>query len=132
MFAKNGHYVPHDFDTRRPGQTREKSVTTLREIMWDAGYSCELVERTSDKLSTIQVARQKLAECDFDEAECGAGIPHMENYSRDWDEKLATWKPFPRHDIHSHCADGWFTFSDGFYKYVENNETTPQRKKAPY
>lgn len=127
-WANDGHYAPHDFRTRRPAA----KVTTLEEIAFDLGYRFDIVDRTQDKLSTIQVARQKIADCDFDETACDVGITHMENYARDWDEKLATWKPYPRHDEHSHCADGFFTFTDGFINTVSSNTHSHKRKEAPY
>lgn len=62
----------------------------------------------------IHGVRMKLPGCVFDEAACSAGILHLENYSRDWDEKLAVWRSHPRHDEHSHGADAFMTFTDGY------------------
>jgi hypothetical protein len=106
------HYGPHDWDHRRPGSRGE--ITSLREIFRSLGYEFKVVDRCVQKRDSIQNVRSKLPSCEFDEAECEAGILHMENYSRDWDEKFGVWKSTPRHDDHSHCADGFMTFADGY------------------
>ena len=106
------HYAPHDFDTRRPGSYGE--IITLKSVFASLGYEMTIVERCEDKKTSIQVARTKFPQCEFDEGECDAGIVHLENYSREWDEKYSVWKSHPRHDEHSDAADGFMTFSDGY------------------
>lgn len=118
--AKHGatygvHYGPHDFESRRPGTHGE--ITTLQKIFGGLGISFQIVSRSLDKGASIQLARTRLANCEFD-AVCEKGIERLENYSREWDERLAVWKSQPRHDEHSHGADGFLTFTDG-YEYRE-------------
>ncbi len=119
------HMAPHDFDTRRPGSQGE--ITTLKTIFGGLGYQMEIVERSPDKIVSIQNARTRLPECEFDQAETEAGVAHLESYSRDWDEKYAVWKSHPRHDEHSHTADGFMTFSDG---YKGEPAKTPMNTRA--
>ena len=105
-----GHYAPHDVEHRRMGRQAKSIKTISSEIGWDF----EVVERTPDKLNAIHAVRTLLPQCEFDEVECHAGLLHLENYSRDWDDKYSVWKKHPRHDEHSHCADAFMTFADGF------------------
>jgi len=111
------HITPHDFDTRRPGSNGE--ITTLKKIFAGLGYSMEVVERCDDKNTSIQNARTTLPQCEFHEAETETGIMHLENYSRDWDEKYGVWKSHPRHDEHSHPADAFMTWADGYTPHTE-------------
>lgn len=106
------HYAPHDFDTRRPGSHGE--IITLKSIFQGLGYDMEIVERCVEKKASIQNARTKFPSCEFDEPETGAGLLHLENYCREWDDKHAVWKSQPRHDEHSHPADAFMTFADGY------------------
>lgn len=123
------HLAPHDFDTRRPGSHGE--IVTLKSIFAGLGYDMEVVSRCDDKLTSIQNARTKLPSCEFDETECATGILHLESYSRDWDEKFSVWSSRPRHDEHSHPADAFMTFADGYAPDSASTDTaTFKRRKV--
>lgn len=107
------HYAPHDVDHRRQTATSGKAET-IKTMAAGLGYTFTTVERNPDKINSIQSIRLKLPSCCFDEAGAAKGILHLENYSRDWDEKLGVWRNYPRHDEHSHGADGFMVFSDGY------------------
>lgn len=104
------HFAPHDVEHRKQGQYAD----SIKTIALKLGFKFEPVDRTLDKLNSIQNVRTKLPECEFDEAACDEGILHLESYSREWDEKHSVWKSRPRHDEHSHGADAFMTFADGY------------------
>lgn len=108
------HFAPHDVDAQRHGQ--DGRVTSIKEIARGLGFEFETVKRTTDKLNSIQAVRAKLPQCEFDDSDDGVakGLLHLENYTRDWDDNLGVWKSKPRHDEHSHAADAFMTFADGF------------------
>lgn len=109
------HFGPHDIEHRK--QIRDKSsgqLITIQSVASDLGYEFEVVVRNPDKLNSIQAARTVLPMCEFDITETDEGVKHLEGYSREWDEKFVTWKRYPRHDEHSHGADGFMTFADGW------------------
>ncbi len=112
------HHGPHDIEHRKQGIRAE----SIRELARQLGYEFNVVERTMDKLNSIQNVRTKLPECEFDEAECEEGIGHLESYCREWDEKYGVWKPHPRHDEHSHGADAFMTFADGYMSPIANDD----------
>lgn len=107
------HLAPHDVDHRRQTATSGQAET-IKTMAAGLGYTFETVERNPDKINSIQSIRTKLPGCVFDESGCSKGIIHLENYSRDWDEKLAVWRNHPRHDEHSHGTDAFMVFSDGY------------------
>lgn len=53
----------------------------------------------------INIVRQMFPQFYFDESKCAKGIGHIEAYSREFDEEMMVFKPQPKHDEHSHCAD---------------------------
>lgn len=110
------HFGPHDIEHKKQGITAQ----SIRQISAELGYKFQVVQRTPDKLNSIQNVRSVLPQCEFDEAACAEGIEHMEAYSREWDDKYAVWKPRPRHDEHSHCADAFMTFADGYHPPATN------------
>ena len=106
------HYAPHDAQHRRYGS--DGNITTFTKICRGLGWEFIEVPRTANLQNSIQVARNMLPNCDFDEKGCEVGIVHMENYSKDWDERMGTWRSDERHDEHSHAAHAFMTFTDGF------------------
>jgi hypothetical protein len=119
------HYAPHDAQHARYGS--DGKVTTFTKICKDLGWEFEPVPRTMNLLNSIQVARNQIPNCEFDEEGCrgiqpddkGNGIIHLESYSKDWDDRLGVWKSDERHDEHSHAAHAFMTFSDGFKDKTE-------------
>lgn len=107
------HYAPHDVDHRRQTTTAGQAET-IKTMAASLGWKFTTVERNPVKTNSIQSIRTKLPSCCFDEAGAAAGIVHLENYARDWDDKLGVWRNYPRHDEHSHGADGFMTFADGY------------------
>ena len=120
------HYGPHDIDHRRQTATSGKAET-IKTMAAGLGFVFTTVERNPDKINSIQGVRMKLPSCCFDEAACSAGIVHLENYSRDWDEKLGVWRSHPRHDEHSHGADAFMTFTDGYQPEESASFSMPKR-----
>ena len=120
------HFAPHDITQRQNSSTG--GVTTRLEIARNLGFTFRKVERSPDKRNSIQAVRTKLPECEFDEQGCSVGITHLEAYSRDWDDNLGVWKSHERHDEHSHGADAFMTFSDGYVPAQKN--TYKQREVA--
>ena len=55
----------------------------------------------------IEEARQMLDHCVFDEEKCSEGIAHLEQYRKEWNEKLGCYRDKPLHDSHSHAADAF-------------------------
>ena len=54
-----------------------------------------------------------LPKCYFDEEKCSDGIKALQNYHRQWDDKLQEFKNQPVHDWSSHPADAFRYFAVG-------------------
>jgi hypothetical protein len=106
------HYAPHDAQHARYGE--DGNVTTFTKICKKLGWNFEPVPRTLNLLNSIQVARNQIPNCEFDETGSGVGLLHLETYSKEWDDRLGVWKNDERHDEHSHAAHAFMTFTDGY------------------
>jgi len=104
------HYGPHDVDDQRQGL----QVTSIKKLAAEVGFIFKKVKKNPSKQAAIEGVRRVLPACDFDEGGCAKGIAHLEAYSRTWDPNNSVWLNEPRHDEHSHGADGFMTFSDGY------------------
>lgn len=122
------HYGPHDAEHARYGN--DGNITTFTKICANLGWTFIQVPRTQNLLNSIQVARNQLPNCDFDEIGCGIGVEHLEAYSKDWDDKFGVWKSTERHDEHSHAAHAFMTFTDGFKE--ETKWVDPWKSKKAY
>lgn len=115
------HYGPHDLSVKELGTgiSRKESAQKL-------GINFEVVARVPDKLSGIEASRSQLMSCWFDETNCAIGIRHLDNYRKEWDDKLGVFRNAPRHDAASHGADGFQTFATGY------NPQKPEWGKLEY
>jgi len=87
------HYLPHDVEARSlsTGKSRKETLTGLgvRPI--------EVVRRADDIADAIQAVRNVLPKCWLDEAACAEGLKALDQYRREWDERLGAFKSRPRH-----------------------------------
>jgi len=110
-------YLPHD-GTHKAINAKESTA----DILYNNGYQVRIVQRTPDKTESIAHARQVLPKCVFDAERCHEGIIGLDNYRKEWDEKLGTWRKQPLHDAASHPADAFMQFADGYFHEAEKEE----------
>ena len=60
----------------------------------------------------IEATRKILHRCWFDEDECDRGISCLENYRKQWNEKMQVYSNAPLHDEYSHGADAFRTLAN--------------------
>lgn len=121
------HYLPHDADTKIAGRVMSTTKQELHEL---GVRPIKVVPRTGDLWGDLKgKCRATLPRCFFDEKKCAIGIKHLDNYRREWDEKMGTWKDRPRHDDASHGADAWRTFAIGYQGRSQEfiDHTQPQQ-----
>jgi len=101
------HYLPHDGDVKTlwiPGGTME--------VMANLKFMPEIVQRSRNKIETINTARRKFQKCAFDRNACKTGLEQLKRYRKDWNERFGVWRNEPRHDTSSHYADALMTFTE--------------------
>lgn len=93
------HYFPHDGDHRSLG----KVAKTKKEWAEEAGIRpIDIVPRIATEAAGIEASRAILPSIWMDEERCARLIECLDNYRKEWDEKLGTWKSTARHDEFSH------------------------------
>lgn len=116
------HYFPHDGDHN---QHTPEGLMTQKQIAEDIGiFPVKVVKRTQRLQTDIQICRNTLPLCVFDETNAAEGIACLDNYRKTWDDTLGKWRDEPRHDENSHGADSWRTFAMALYNgtYQQNND----------
>jgi hypothetical protein len=109
VFGK--HYMPHDAANRRMNIGDTKSI---EQHAVDLGLMPIAIINTNDLLAGIMETRNKLLTSWFDEEGCRRGIRRLENYRKEWNDRLATYHSRPRHDDNSHGADAMRIFAQGY------------------
>ena len=104
------YYGPHDMNNREfasKGKTRKELAKEGVEY-GNKTYSAtfEIVPKLGVD-DGIQLARELLPRCVFDEQQCEQGIIALESYRKEWNDKLGCWRDSPLHDWASHGADAF-------------------------
>jgi len=116
------HWMPHDADhhmltvvaTTRKQQAEAAGITPI-----------EVLPRIDDELSGIDASRSFMPQVFIDIERCDRLIACLDNYRKEWDEKLSTWKSRPRHDEFSH---GYKSFESAAIRPVSGGKR-PERPK---
>lgn len=122
------HFLPHDANQVRQGlKDNRSSLEMLQELL--PGHKFVVVPRVQDIRVGIELTRRKLHEAVFEEVECGELVAALENYRKEWDEKMQTFKEKPLHDWASNYADAFRQWAQG---YDMLNSVAPSSEPAPY
>ncbi len=100
------HYVPHDGDRRSiwlPDGTLD--------VMAKLNFRPKVVSRANSEIQQINQARPIFHRCQFDEAGCSVGLKRLKSFRKEWDDLRGVWKDKSRHDINSHGAKAFLTFT---------------------
>lgn len=95
------HFAPHDIAARdlSSGVSREQTMANL-------GYRMNKGARLGVE-DRIEATRQFLKNCWFDAENCKHGIRALQNYRREFNDKLDQFKATPVHDWASHSSDAF-------------------------
>lgn len=108
------HWAPHDIEARELGLGKSR-----RETARSMGINFNVVRLSAYKrqggplfvTEGIEAVRKILHRCWFDEGRCAMGIKRLEQYRREWDNKMNCFRSSPLHDENSHGADGFRTLA---------------------
>jgi hypothetical protein len=104
------HYGPHDLEARMMGLLAE----TRKQKAEEAGIKpWTVVPRIPDDMAGIDASRAFLAGVWIDEERCARLIECLDNYRKEWDDKLGVFKDHPRHDEFSHGYKSFETYAVG-------------------
>jgi len=104
------HYLPHDVAVHslETGRTREDALKKLGLTPLIKNH------RIAQESDGWQAVREVLHKCWFDEEKCGQLIKCLDNYKKEFDEKLARYKSTPLHNWASHGAKAFEQLAIGY------------------
>ena len=104
------HYLPHDVEV-----TELTTNKSRKETLEGMGVRpLVTVKRISDINEGIEMTRQKIPMCWFDEKRCKEGIRALFKYHKQWDDKRQVFRSYPLHDWASNPADAFRQFAQGY------------------
>jgi phage terminase large subunit len=101
-YGDGRHYVPHD----AANKLLASGGRSIVQLAWEQGVKMTVVGATSQE-NQISAARKTLECAWFDADRCANGIEALRSYQFEFDDRLKTFKPRPRHDWSSHSADAF-------------------------
>lgn len=101
-----GHFAPHDLAVRELG-----TGISRKDKAAELGINFEIIPTNRDVMSGIENVREMLGYCYFDESKTADGVKCLENYRKEWNDKLAIFRTQPLHDWTSHGADAFRTIA---------------------
>lgn len=114
------HGFPHDMEvTESSGRTRLETFQTVYMDVFKKVPQTKVNKRIPNVKDGINAVIILLPRMYFDSENCKRGVKTLENYRREWDDQLKTYKPFPMKDWASHGADALRTFAEGFEEPIE-------------
>lgn len=100
-YVYDKHLAPHDIMNHEysTGMTRQAFGRKM-------GINLIPVPKTG-VIEGIDLVRNMLHRCWFDEKKCQQGIVALDNYKKEWDDKHGCWRSSPLHNSASHAADAF-------------------------
>ncbi len=109
-YSYGDHYAPHDISHREFGGDAKSRIEIAQEgfEIDDEIYSIDFIKLNIMSVDEgIELVRETLPICCFDEKLADTGIKCLESYRKEWNDKLGCWRDRPLHDWASHGADGF-------------------------
>lgn len=113
------HYLPHDAEQKRQANQFAPSdfaltspAMILRQMR--PSWTFQIVPRVQNIQHGIDQTRNAMQAAWFDAEGCKEGLAHLEAYQREWNTRLQCWHDHPRHDEHSHGADAFRQWGQGY------------------
>ena len=104
------HYAPHDMSHKEFGGDAKSRAQMAREG-FDIGGEVYSVNFVVLKImgvdEGVELVRETLPRCCFDEDKTADGVKCLESYRKEWDDRLGCWKDRPLHDWASHGSDAF-------------------------
>lgn len=103
------HHFPHDMENTEFGTGRSR-LETAEGLFGSANLDVVQKVSIADGINAVRLILPKIW---FDSEKCSIGIKALQNYHREWNDKLQEFKNTPVHDWSSHPADAFRYFAVG-------------------
>lgn len=107
-FIYGTHYLPHDADYKRLGESPDTN-RTLKQILEGLmpGQRFEVVPRVTNLQAGIQATRAAMSSAWFDEEGTREGLKRLGNYRKKWNKSIGAWSDQDVSDENAHGADAF-------------------------
>lgn len=93
------HFMPHDAAAREKG-----SGKSFADLARAAGLPVTVLKRDKNEMFGIECLRNSLPRFFFDQKNCEQGIKALENFRKEWNEKIGCYRERSFHNWASHGA----------------------------
>ena len=118
------HYLPHDADAREKG-----SGKTFADVARDLGLKVNVLPRQKNEIFGIDILRNTLNRMFFDYAKCEKGLKAIENFRKEWNEKLGCYRERSHHDWASHGAKALIYAAEAIARHSAGTGMSAQQWK---
>lgn len=125
-FVWGQHNAPHDINVREIGGTGADRWESALKV----GIRFNRIPRVRHKIDSINAARRILPVCWFDEQRTSKGVVRLENYRKDWNEHLQSYRDTPLHDDNSNGADAFQTLAMGHSFHIGQAAAIKVKKQS--
>lgn len=109
------HTFPHDVEV----QNLDEQGKTRRQTLIELGLTnIRTIEKTKNVNDDIEGVRRLFSRFYFDETKTAKLVDALNNYRKDWNDKLGEFNNYPRHDKHSHYADPLRALARGWTQHL--------------
>ena len=106
------HYLPHD---AKVTELTQSDNLTRKEVLESLGIKpCHIVPRIEREMEGINMTRNVMYNCWFDEKNCEKGIICLENVRFKFDVNLQEFQPNLMRTQHKHGADAFCQYGHGY------------------
>lgn len=115
------HFLPHD------AASREKATgKSFADIAREQGLKVEVLPRQSNEMFGIEALRNGLNRFFFDYSKCEKGIKSIENFRKEWNDKLGCYREKSYHDWASHGSKALIYCAESLQKLGGGGMTAEQ------
>lgn len=121
-YVYGDHYFPHDVAKREMGGETDVALTrkeTAENLGIEPIITVKKGKDTQAVMNGIEMVRNVLGQCWFDERKCAKGILGLESYRSEWDDEKETLANKPLHNWASDSADSMRCFAVGYQNKVQ-------------
>lgn len=116
-YVYGDHYFPHDVAKREMGGETDVALTrkeTAENLGIEPIITVKKGKDTQAIMNGIEMVRNVIGQCWFDEKKCAKLIIGLESYRSEWDEEKETLANKPLHNWASNPADAMRCFAVGY------------------
>ncbi|MFW9872297.1 MAG: terminase [Candidatus Thorarchaeota archaeon] len=104
-YCYGDHWFPHDVRARELGSGSSREETLIK-----LGLNPKVISK-QNVMDGIEACRNILGKCYFDKIKCSKGIKALENYKKEFNEKMGCYSNKPLHNWASNGADAFRTLA---------------------